>query len=509
MGCCKASEYDNWCAGVEIVHTDNAGKEYCLFHAPVDCKGEQTAETFNASVFERIDRAKAAGKACDLSGTVFEWNISFEQYNADNPLPAISFDVATFSGDAGFYDATFSGYAWFHSATFKGYAGFHSATFSGDAGFHSATFSGDAVFESATFSGDAGFHSATFSGDAVFESATFSGYAWFKSATFSGYAWFHSATFSGDAGFESATFSGDAWFNSATFSGYAVFNSATFGGDAEFNSATFKKRILFGKTIFENGANFHQAEVKDGSFVDVDFRKKADLGYLHVERALWFENMDMRNVSFMFVDLERLHFSNVRWIPYGGRNGIYDESEAWKTAADMTAGGLRILQLKAKPTKEMKEKLAPVRAIYNKFKLKHKNESNEAEASAWHYSEKEMRWSITGLLPNPLEFIFLWGYRETSRYAEAPLRAFIVLMLLLAGLSMGLDAAGMEPLEGHETKTGLWYVMVSTFKYATFQKDYYHLPANIWGEILRLATQILIPLQTTLFALAVRNRFRR
>jgi hypothetical protein len=509
MGCCKASVYDNWCVGVEIVHTDAEGREYCLFHAPVGCKGEQTKETFNARVFERIDRAKSEGKACDLSGTVFEWDISFRQYNADNPLPAILFNRATFSGDAVFNRATFSGDAGFKSATFSGDAVFNRATFSGDAGFKSATFSGDAGFYSATFSGNAWFKSATFSGYAEFYGATFSGYAGFERATFSGYAEFYSATFSGEAGFYGATFSGYAGFNSATFSGDAGFNSATFSGYAGFESATFKKRILFGKTIFENGANFHQAEVKDGRFVDVDFRKKANLGYLHVERALWFENMGMENVSFMFVDLERLHFSNVRWIPYGGRNGIYDESEAWKTAADMTAGGLRILQLKLMPTKEMKEKLAPVRAIYNKFKLKHKNESNEAEASAWHYSEKEMRWGITGLLPNPLEFLFLWLYRVSSRYAEAPLRAFIVLMLLLFGLSMGLDAAGMEPLEGHETKTGLWYVMVSTFKYATFQKDYYHLPANIWGEILRLATQVLIPLQTALFALAVRNRFRR
>lgn len=90
MPCCKAEEY-KWCKDEPVVnYKDDEGRGFCVFHAPQG-KKRIPLEEFNTLVFTAIDSARETKEVCNLSGTVFEGDISFNQYGEENPLPRISF----------------------------------------------------------------------------------------------------------------------------------------------------------------------------------------------------------------------------------------------------------------------------------------------------------------------------------------------------------------------------------------------------------------------------------
>ncbi|MDO9083665.1 MAG: pentapeptide repeat-containing protein, partial [Humidesulfovibrio sp.] len=134
MPCCKCKEH-HWPAPQPEVYTDEAGQDYCLFHAPAEHKG-MSVDDFNAKVFARIDAFKAKPKTsgadpfCNFDGTIFHGDISFMAYDKDNPLPSMYFAKAAFIDNVEFYTATFSGEADFGGTTFSGEADFGRATFS-------------------------------------------------------------------------------------------------------------------------------------------------------------------------------------------------------------------------------------------------------------------------------------------------------------------------------------------------------------------------------------------
>lgn len=51
--------------------------------------------------------------------------------------------------------------------------------------------------------------------------------------------------------------------------------------------------------------------------------------------------------------------------------------------------------------------------------------------------------------------------------------------------------------------------VLNTLQYITFLKEPIFKPASLFSEYLALFSRILIPIQTALFVLAIRNRFRR
>ena len=128
MPCCKAEEFDNWCKDAPMsAYKDIFGDEYCLFHAPRRKKIIPTPEgirkvyddEFNKLIFEKIKKAKKTNEECNLSGAIFEGEISFRQFGIENPLPDISFEGATFTQGAYFSKAAFSERADFSEAIFK------------------------------------------------------------------------------------------------------------------------------------------------------------------------------------------------------------------------------------------------------------------------------------------------------------------------------------------------------------------------------------------------------
>ena len=122
MPCCKAEKFENWCEGEELFEFE--GELYCVYHLPAASPDKPEPPNFNQKVFARIDAAKKEQTACNLSGAVFPGDVEFGQYGKDNPLPAISFIKAAFSGYAYFREAAFSGDAYFIEAVFSGKAYF-------------------------------------------------------------------------------------------------------------------------------------------------------------------------------------------------------------------------------------------------------------------------------------------------------------------------------------------------------------------------------------------------
>lgn len=421
----------------------------------------QSPNKFNTLVFDKIIEAKASQKRCDLSGTYFVHPINFGRFHKNNPFPDIDLSGTTFIEHADFKEAAFSGEASFSRATFNGKADFMDATFSKGADFVGATFTDVGDFAVATFSGEASFRHATFNGKADFQAATFSKEAFYVGATFREEAVFHHATFNGKAFFSEATFNGKAHLGQATFSGYTLFNRTTFYGEAYFVRCS-------------------------------------------VEGTLRLEEVDLAYVSFLETSLRKFEFVRCIWRQKLGRSILYDEIRAKR-------------EKKARSYKRAEY-------LYRQLKQKYKEEHDEPEASNWHYGEMEMKRKKRGRW-RFFPFTFTNLYWASSGYGESPVRAGIVLLLLIVIVTIGMNFLGVEPFVGKEPVYGVmeikgfsWSVdwnkvgllVYNTIQHALFFKTLFFKPATLGGEfVLTVFTKLLIPLQAALFAFALRNKFRR
>jgi len=135
------------------VWKEKDGKEYCVFHAPVERKREGLAE-FQRRITKRIDDVKNAGAnkdMCRFSGAIFPDRVVLSRHRKDDTLPAISFRGAIFGAWAYFGEATFGERAVFDNATFGVGVSFSGSTFGALTGFFDATIGEGADFSKATF----------------------------------------------------------------------------------------------------------------------------------------------------------------------------------------------------------------------------------------------------------------------------------------------------------------------------------------------------------------------
>jgi len=525
MPCCY-EDGKGWCKDFQTVYTDEQGKNYCVFHAPQGRKGI-SLEAFNDLVCRRIREAQKTGRGCNLSGTILDGDISFEHFNVENPLPAINFSGVTFSGVTDFKYATFGGDALFVNATFSGNTDFKYATFSGDAFFMNAAFGGKVDFMIVTFSGDAFFRNATFTDETIFARNKFKGSANFLEVVCSGDAFFGNATFSEIANFERATFSGNAFFGNTTFNGIANFERATFSGNASFANSY----------IGEDGKLYFTGNALKKHHI---FEGQASFEALNLLGILKFEGVNLSKARFSDTDVRKVDFLNVNWREKGGRR-FFDEialfreigadsenNEGEHERTTLYADYLDFkhwLKSRFFYAEEYGDRIRKVGILYRRMKQKYKELHNEQEVSNWHYGEKEMFRKETPFRRYfPLSFSFL--YWLSSGYGERYVRAGLMLLALIVTASFGLAWAGLDAAPRPGSNTGGFFgihtitlenlnvksvcaLLTNILKYVTFQKDFFFVPHNITGEAIKMMAQILIPLQTVLFALAVRNRFRR
>ena len=201
MGCAMSTKY-LWCKDLPTTHKDSLGNRYCVFHAPVGKKKVQSAEAFNRLVFERVTEENTHGRACDLSGAVFEGRIDPKGFLTENPRSVICFANTTFPEDLDLSGVKFTVEADFQMATFSGAVDFRSAVFCSRANFDGATFMKGADFSEAEFKGAAHFFDATFLEMALFKSVKFDAEIYFSIGSFKDGANFTNTKYGGTAVFK-------------------------------------------------------------------------------------------------------------------------------------------------------------------------------------------------------------------------------------------------------------------------------------------------------------------
>jgi len=521
MPCCKAKGLSNWCAAEPTFEYE--GKEYCIFHAPAECPEKQDVEAFNKKVFERIDKCKEDGKKCNLSGAIFPGDISFSAYNKDNPLPAISFNYATFSGNVFCNTAVFSGYSSFNFATFSGgsefqyakfkwYSSFISATFSGHSNFFYATFGGDSYFIYATFGGYSNFKSAKFSCKSKFFSATFSGLSSFILAKFIGKSDFIRTTFSGDSYFDNATFSGDSDFRSVTFSGNSDFRDATFSGKSNFGHATFERSADFLDSKFKKLASFDQSHFKHHAC----FRRTTfDAGTFSdciVDKHIEFERADISRLSLLRAPIESMRFIDCIWPESKGRKVVYDARKVDDKGYFKLSNVTDDSSFSDEDTPPEPGRLAD---LFRRLKKVARAEADEPLASDWHYAEKEMQRLDAKQNKRSWFALGLWLYKLVSGYGESPSRAglWLVVLALLPWLAhecldVIMKTLPRDPLPNVQTLAWLNAAFSTPKEYISASINHDATGCYLYTLWLRIY-QTLLLVQAGLFGLAVRNKMRR
>ena len=305
---------------------------------------------------------------------------------------------------------------------------------------------------------------------------------------------FRGATFSAEAVFEGATFSGEAVFERATFSAEAVFEGATFNGKADFRWAKVDK---YGRVEMQG--------MQPGS---------------------------LKHLTFTRTELEAplFSFTNCVWPDRLGLE-LHGEGD--------TAN------------------LLECELLYRAMKKRATGEHDQYMVSVWHYREKLM--SMYGQLLDlwPVQAIQYIQYLRTLTIAHRRKRSsrgilFIVLMRMLTALRALFSitfwywlSSGFGERLG---KAGVWLAVLAVlpflafgpvgaallpkFQAATnataapgafgqffaatnataamtflpFTKD---IGGEGWLKVARGVWHVLLIVQTTLFALAVRNHFRR
>lgn len=509
MSCCKA-EIFRWCEREDVVYTDTGGKEYCVFHAPQGKKGI-TVKEFKERVFKRINDAKSnaslykaspAGPipknkkeiwSCNLSGTIFEGDIDFGNLTS---LPPINF----------FY-----------------------STFSGTTGFENVVFNGEANFKKVTFNNIASFALATFKDKVCLDQAKFNKVAAFNGTIFEDKAYFRNVRFSSGANFSIANFKREAIFSGSGFGEEADFNRTTFNEDAYFLGETFITRNESAdNTPLEKLSSDDWVNRRNAEEVYPQRLTKGNFKELNIKGKIRFERSNFTRISFLDTDLRKIDFINCVWPKKFGREILYDEI--------ILFGDEDYERFKGKPSEILKrewslfkrdiscdkEEIKKVEILYRRLKQKFKEEHDEAEVSNWHYGEKEMRRKgnrFRRLFPLSLSNLYWFS----SGYGERPLRAGVVLLLLIFTISALFRLAGLIPSNASpsyeiiEIKSwtdlinfhNIKAIVLNTLQYATFENKPDFIPRTIYGGYLKLVTRILIPLQAALFVLAVRNRFRR
>jgi uncharacterized protein YjbI with pentapeptide repeats len=149
----------------------------------------------------------------------------------------------------------------FDKATFIGEASLR-AVFGRRASFDGASFTGDAFFFDASFEGGASFSGASFSGIAMFSDVSFKGQAAFADTIFRKTANFEETSFEEDAEFQRASFARQAWFRNASFEDEAFFHRTLFGGVTMFAGASFNV-AQFGEATFTSITTFAEAVFSD------------------------------------------------------------------------------------------------------------------------------------------------------------------------------------------------------------------------------------------------------
>ncbi|MBU1230252.1 MAG: pentapeptide repeat-containing protein [Proteobacteria bacterium] len=332
--------------------------------------------------------------------------------------------------------------------------------------FDGAKFRMDAIFPNVQFKFVASFNNAVFFESAYFECSRFDDFADFSRAKFrkgaffskilaSSLAVFDEAIFHGGANFGESSFHGNVYFCNAIFRQAGQFNSTTFTGPVNFDNASIDNTLLFSSSKFFAGASFDSLTCQS---------KALDMSHVSTRT--------ITNIALSKDNFDKFLFQNTDF------------------------------ESKIKPGFKNCTFLENITELFRLAKRDAASEHDQPGVSLWHYQEKSaMLELIRERSPWLWHFHWLNLYRLSSGYGERENRAFICLIILVL-IPLGLNALPRPDLNFPYSE-----IVNSTLSYIPFTKD---LPAQSgWLRLGQGVTQFLITIQATIFAFALRNRFRR
>jgi hypothetical protein len=464
--CCICEKY-GWGGSNKIVYRESDGMSgYCIYHAPAEQKWASdlsrtiSEEEFSNLIFQRIAEFKSCSvslscdSVCNLSGVIFPFSVCFSKYGTNNPLPAISFEDVQFHCSVSFMNTTFGGKTIFLGSKFKS-----------EANFSESVFAFDVIFSEAMFSGNTDFTSARFS---------------------------------------------NCSFTRACFFQTSLFTRAIFAARAHFLNAKFYQQSLFKWVEFKNKANFGGAQAENDGLV----------------KMIEINESSLKNLTFSLRDLPLFTFDSCRWPTRLGLD-VHD---------GLIPGCFQACE-----------------QLYRRMKKYADEEHDRRMVSEWHYREKLMglkillkvriwlaaldniftlrcSWTVkvnsfvtlllyfTPMLFRCIISLTFW-YCLFSGFGEKIFRAGMWLAALLLLPFLAYSPAGswfstIWPIIPYSATLDIVAASVRDSVDATaavgfipFMKET-NGPSG-WLKVGQALWQGVILLQFTLFALAVRNRFRR
>jgi hypothetical protein len=285
--------------------------------------------------------------------------------------------------------------------------------------------------------GGSDFQGLQFDADTFFDGAAFLGEADFSGAQFSGEGTsFSAAQFSGRmTDFSAAQFSGEVTvFREAEFSGEATadFRRATFEGEVDFSGSAFRTFAYFREATFRQGVRFLGPGTFDSqalvSFVDARIDKP---------ELFSFDRVVLRPSWFIGVEALKFHFTNVWW------HGLLDRSEGGldEEIEQLQSSGVAVPHLlltrtcRELSTNADENHEDPVASEFNYW-------ANDAlRKDSW----------IRHRLP-----LRLTSYWILNGYGERPLRAVVVLTLIIVAFAFLYMLAGPPEMRVHLAE-GFWH----------------------------------------------------
>lgn len=472
-----------------IVWTDHDGKEYCILHAPTEHKGT-TPKKFNDLIFFIINKSATNDQWCDLSNTIFPWEILFSKATIGPSIPHIDFSNSTFKKRTTFADFDTKNRFILDNSTFESSLQLHRVTLGDTSSFTNIRCQEGARFRFCNFSETEGFNSATFHKEVEFIHVVSKDID-FNFATFEERLAIHFTDFLGESSFENTTFKKNVELIESQFN-KATFKSSKFLSGAAFVRSTFLKEVIFMQTIFGGDATFSNCQTSTSKLFFYE---------LSSTQRITFSRIDLHNAIFLFTDLDKIKFHNVKWqlSPNGARLISPIESNLdGNSDQDLRNIDEEILQ--------------DTINFYRQMKKKARDNSDDEEASLWHYSEKEMVLRrLQTYDKRPFHKKILQTYKITSRYGEDPRQAAEVLayllLLLLATLALGgLNALGEPPYNITAAHIANGFRIAA--QYTLFMKPDWSPPA-LFDFIAIFLSRLLIPIQAAIFAFALRNKLHR
>ncbi|MFX0140530.1 MAG: pentapeptide repeat-containing protein [Candidatus Hodarchaeota archaeon] len=286
----------------------------------------------------------------------------------------------------------------------------------------------------------------------------------------------------------------------------AAFYDVEFHGNTNFRATAFEDRASFIRTIFPQ----HPYYV---NFMGTRFNKP---------HSIKFSEVDFSRALFLWTDLSKIIFQNVRWPVTskikGARHYLTDEFSGEHYLKEDMRGGQKYISAKH---------YDHVQDLYQQLKRNFENQGSYAEAGDFYYGEMECyrksSWARR-FLPSLVNL-----YRISSGYGQRYIRAGIVLILMLLFFAGAHTFLGLEPTPHNYDYSKIQYSFNLNFRKAnSFVSDLFistvycvevlireeepdrlFRPMSTKGDILNSTYSILVYLQLLFFILAVRRHFKR